>query len=115
MSGKMPKQVWFFLRVQKAQSFGRPVGDGFLVRKGSTAMAEGSPNVKRNRHERDLLLETGILVADSDPDLFRFSQDHVFSSSSRAGGIIKDGNCSGPQSWKQETDGKTLREIVTKD
>ena len=111
----MPKQVWFFLRPQKAQAFGRPVANGFLIRKGSTAMAEGSPNVKRNRHERNLLLKSGVLVADSDPDLLRFSQDHVFPSSSLAGGIIKDGNCSGPQSWKQETDGKTLREFLATD
>lgn len=102
---------WFMLRPQKAQAFGRPDADGFLVRKGSTAMREGSPRVKRDRDERDRLVRLGVLVADSDPDMYRFSRDHIFGTSSVAGGVIKDGNCSGPQSWRRSSDGKTLKEL----
>ena len=87
----MSEDTWFVLRPQKAQAFGRPEGNKFIVRKGSTAMLDGSPRVKRDREERDRLVRQGVLVPDSDPDL-------------------KDGNCSGPQSWRRPTDGKTLKE-----
>lgn len=103
---------WFVMRPQKAQAYGRPEAHGFLVRQGSTAMREGSPRVKRDREERDRLVRQGVLVPDGDPNLYRFSRDHVFSSSSVAGGVVKDGNCSGPQSWRRVSDGKTLKEVL---
>lgn len=106
----MSEDNWFVLRPQKAQAFGRPEGNGFLVRKGSTAMVNGSPRVKRDREERDRLVRQGVLVLDSDPDLYRFSRDHAFASPSVTGGVVKDGNCSGPQSWRRPADGKTLKE-----
>jgi len=103
---------WFVMRPQKAQAYGRPEADGFLVRKDPTAMREGSPRVKRDREERDRLVRQGVLVLDSDPDLYRFSRDHIFGSSGVAGGIVKDGNCSGPQSWRRPSDGKTIKEAL---
>ncbi|MBL3584480.1 DUF4357 domain-containing protein [Rhodovulum sulfidophilum] len=42
--------------------------------------------------------------------MYRFSRDHLFGSSSVAGGIVKDGNCSGPQTWRRPGDGKTIRQ-----
>mgnify|MGYP000096991344 FL=1 len=107
----MSEKDWFVMRPQKAQAYGRPEADGFLVRKGSTAMREGSPRVKRDRDERDSLVRHGVLVPDSDPDLYRFSRDHLFPSASMAGGIVKDGNCSGPQSWRRCSDGKTIKDV----
>ena len=107
----MSDDDWFVLRPQKAQAYGRPETDGFLVRKGSTAMREGSPRVKRDREERDRLVKAGVLVPDHDPELLRFVRDHLFHSASMAGGVVKDGNCSGPQSWRRESDGKTLKEL----
>lgn len=109
----MSEDNWFVLRPQKAQAFGRLEGNEFLVRKGSTAMVNGSPRVKRDREERDRLVRQGVLVPDSDPDLYRFSRDHVFGSPSIAGGVVKDGNCSGPQSWHRASDGKTLKEAMS--
>lgn len=109
----MSDDNWFTMRPQKAQAFGRPEDDGFLVRKGSTAMREGSPRVKRDREERDRLVRQGVLVPDSNPDLYRFSRDHLFGSSSVAGGIIKDGNCSGPQSWRRLSDGNSMKDAFT--
>jgi hypothetical protein len=108
----MTEDDWFVLRRQKAQAYGRPEGDGFLVREGSTAMREGSPRVKRDRSERDRLVRLGVLVPDSDPELFRFSRDYLFDSPSVAGGVVKDGNCSGPQSWRRPNDGRTLKETM---
>jgi len=109
---KMSEDNWFVLRPQKAQAFGRPEGNAFLVRKGSTAMVDGSPRVKRDREERDRLVRQGVLVPDSDPDLYRFSKDHVFGSPSIAGGVVKDGNCSGPQSWRICSGGNTIKDVL---
>ena len=47
---------WFVMRPQKAQVYGRPEADGFLVRKNPTAMREGRPRVKRDRVELDRLV-----------------------------------------------------------
>ena len=108
----MSENDWFVMRPQKAQAYGRPEAGGFLVRKDSTAMREGSPRVKRDREERDRLVRQGVLVADNDPNLYRFSCDHLFGSSSLAGGIVKDGTCSGPQSWRRPSDGKMIKEVL---
>jgi len=101
---------WFVFRAEKAQAYGRPEADGFIVRAGSTAMRNGSPSKKRDRDERDRLIRTGVLVAEVDPELLTFCRDHLCNSASQAGGLVKDGNCSGPQSWKHPTTGQTLKE-----
>ena len=100
----------FVFRPQKAQAYGRPLRNGFLVREGSTAMREGSPQVKRDRYERDRLVSLGILVPDGDPDLYRFSRDHEFTSPSQAAGIVKDGNSSGPGQWRHVDTGVSLKD-----
>ncbi|MFZ1774720.1 MAG: hypothetical protein WAT78_12270, partial [Rhizobiaceae bacterium] len=66
----MSKANWFVLRAQNAQAFGRPEANGFLVRKCSTAMPEGSLRAKRDREERDRLVRQGVLVPDNDPELY---------------------------------------------
>ncbi|MCC5956238.1 MAG: DUF4357 domain-containing protein [Natronohydrobacter sp.] len=86
---------WLQIKKEQAPAFGKPVPSGFVVRQGSTAMREGSPNKKRDRPERDRLVEQGILVPDDNPALFRFSVDHVFNSQSRAAGVVIDGNSNG--------------------
>ncbi len=108
----MSSNEWFVLIKEKTQAYGRPVQGGFLVREGSTAMRIGSPNEKRNRGDRDRLLRLGTLVPHSDPDLLRFACDHVFTSPSQAGGIVIDGNCSGPSRWRRTTDRKSLKECL---
>ena len=107
----MSENDWFVMRPQKAQAYGRPEAGGFLIRKGSTAMREGSPRVKRDREERERLVRQGVLIPDTNRDLYRFSCDHLFNSSSVAGGIVKDGNCSGPQSWRRISDRETLKDV----
>ncbi|TIO79344.1 MAG: DUF4357 domain-containing protein [Mesorhizobium sp.] len=104
----------FVFRPQVAQAYGRPLPDGrFLVREGSTAMRSGSPLVKRDLPDRDALLRKGVLVPDSDARLYRFTQDHVFGSSSKAAGVVKDGNASGPQLWIDVKSGKSLKHFLT--
>lgn len=98
----------FVFRPEAAQAYGRQLPDGrFLVLKDSAAMQSGSPKVKRDSHDRDRLVRDGILVPDGHKR-YRFACDHAFSSSSKAAGIIKDGNASGPSLWKDVTSGRSL-------
>ncbi len=100
-------------RPETAQAYGRPLPDGrFLVFKDSTAMRSGSPNVKRDAHDRDRLVREGVLVPDG-ANRYRFTRDHAFSSSSKAAGIIKDGNASGPSLWKHVKSGRSLKDSET--
>ena len=95
---------------QSAVAHGRPTGSRkFIVLAGSTAMANGSPRVRRDRPLRDSLVRAGVLLQDG-PHHYRFAQDHEFSSASEAAGIIKDGNASGPQLWIDRSTGRSLRD-----
>ena len=76
----MSENDWFVMRPQKAQAYGRPETGGFLVRKGSTAMREGSPRVKRDREEWDQLSQLAVLVPGQDKETFRFVRNHLFHS-----------------------------------
>lgn len=106
-------ELVFEFKPQKARAYGRPLADGdFLVFKDSTTMRRGSPNVKRDEDDRDRLLRQGVLVPDVDPDRYRFARDHVFSSSSKAAGVIKDGNASGPSLWKEAKTGRSLKDYL---
>jgi len=101
----------FVFRPQTAQAYGRPLADGrFLVLKDSTAMRSGTPKVKRDSYDRDRLIRDGVLVADGS-NRYRFSCDYAFSSSSKAAGIIKDGNASGPSLWKDVKSGRSLKDL----
>lgn len=94
---------WLVIRKELAEAYGKQTsGSEFLVRAGSTAMREGSPKVKRNREERDRLVQQGVLVPDANSELFRFSRDHLFSSMSTAAGVVIDGNSNGSH-WKALT------------
>jgi 5-methylcytosine-specific restriction protein B len=97
-----PEDGWLQIKKEQALAFGKPVPSGFVVCQGSTAMREGSPNKKRDRPERDRLVEQGVLVPDENSALFRFSVDHVFNSQSRAAGVVIDGNSNGSH-WQPAT------------
>ncbi|PWE17128.1 hypothetical protein DDZ18_10540 [Marinicauda salina] len=96
---------------QDAHARAQPEIDGrFTVLARSTAMLDGSPNKKRDRPLRDQLLEEGVLAPAGDPALLVFTKDHIFSSPSAAGGVVKDGNCSGTGAWRLAWLGDTLGE-----
>jgi 5-methylcytosine-specific restriction protein B len=96
------KHSWLQIKKEHALAFGKPIPSGFVVRQDSTAMRVGSPDIKRDRPERDRLVKQGVLVPDENPALFRFSSDHVFSSKSRAAGVVIDGNSNGDH-WRSAT------------
>ena len=107
--------VEYVLERQLAVAHGYPSTPGsrpkFVVKAGSTAMKNGSPNVKRKNWLTDELVRKGILSPDPrNPSLWVFQRDHEFSSASAAGDVINDGNLSAPQYWKNTTTGKSLKE-----
>ncbi|WP_417492612.1 DUF4357 domain-containing protein [Maricaulis sp.] len=89
-------------------------GAAFRVLAGSTAMRAGASSVKRDRILRDKLVDQGVLVPDTNSVLYRFSKDYTFTSASQAGGVIKDGNCSGPGAWTHSETGETLRDWLNR-
>lgn len=103
----------FVFQAERARARAVPGGGKRLtILKGSTAMRSGSPTVKRDRAFRDQLVREGILVLSEDKDLYVFARDHEFDSASRAAGVIKDGNASGPQLWRDPVTGRTLKEYL---
>jgi hypothetical protein len=62
----------FEFRAELAQAYGFPLANGgFVVLKDSTAMREGSPQVKRDRLLREDLVRSGVLAPDVDGRLWR--------------------------------------------
>ncbi|WP_428924720.1 DUF4357 domain-containing protein [Marinibacterium sp. SX1] len=101
----------FFLLIEKAHAVASKTVGGFVVHAGSTAMVDGSPFVKRDRPLRDKLVRDGVLVPHRDLQLLRFSRDYVFDSPSAAAGVVKDGNSSGTNDWRDTVTGKKMSEI----
>lgn len=99
---------WFEFKAGNATAYGCETNTGFVVRKGSTAVAEGTATVKRDAKQRRELLGSGVLKPKT-ADLLEFTSDHEFTSPSAAGGVIKDGNCSGPQAWRHTKTGESLK------
>lgn len=105
----------YVLERQLAVAYGYPSTTGrrpkFVVKAGSTAMKNGSPNVKRKSWLTDELVRKGILApAPQNPRLWVFQQDYEFSSASAAGDVINDGNLSAPQYWTNTSTGTSLKE-----
>lgn len=101
----------FIFEAQRARARAVPSGGKRLtVLKGSTAIRSGSPAVKRDRAFRDGLVRQGVLVPSDDPELYVFARDFEFDSASRAAGVVKDGNASGPQLWRDPETGRTLKD-----
>lgn len=100
----------YYFSKEKAHAVAIETATGFLVRAGSTAMVDGSPGVKRDRILREKLVADGVLVQHNDPALYRFTCDYEFASPSAAAGIIKDGNSSGTNDWRDARTGKKMSE-----
>ena len=100
----------FVFRVKGAEATMVRTTTGYVVLKGSTAVAELTPGARRSpRAARERLVEVGILTADG-PGLLQFTKDHEFESSSGAAMVICGHDASGPKSWKLP-DGRTLEQV----
>lgn len=101
--------------IKKVKATGRSTENGFLVLKGSEAVVEERPSVKKYPYPstlRSQLLSDGILM--SETDRLVFAKDYEFSSPSAAASIIHGGHANGLISWKTPK-GVTLKELEHKD
>jgi len=85
---------------------------GFVVRKGSQAVAEVVPSLQENWparvNQRKDLLESGVLVVEG--DALRFTQDYVFTSPSLAAVLVLGRHTNGRTKWK-DAQGRMLKEL----
>jgi hypothetical protein len=102
-----PNQL--FCTIKNAEAQGQRSPNGFVVYKGSTAVAEERPSAQPwIKSLRQQLLDEGALVVED--GLLRFVKDAEFSSPSAAAATIKGGNANGLTAWRRK-DGVTLREL----
>lgn len=94
---------------ERAKAEGAYTAEGFVVRKGSTAVAEVSPAFARHNYHRlyAALIEQGVLVRQD--GLLAFTEDHLFKSPSAASAIVR-AQAGAPKYWKT-ADGRTLEEV----
>lgn len=93
---------------------GQYTEEGFVVLKGSQATSKTRPSIlpySLNRLQQ--LIDEGILKEDG--EILVFQEDCIFNSPSGAAGIIRGGEENGWISWKRESDGKTLDEVIRRD
>ena len=101
--------------IKKVKATGRPTENGFLVLKGSEAVLEERPSVKKYPYPstvRSQLLSEGTLTKET--DRLVFAKDYEFSSPSAAPSVIHGGHANGLVTWKNEK-GVSLKELEQKE
>ncbi len=94
------------------KAIGYETTQGLVVKAGSHAVGETAPSMQQHvRGMYDLrqeLIANGVLQCDG--DVYRFTQDYVFSSPSTAATVILGRSANGRIEWK-DTSGRTLKEL----
>jgi hypothetical protein len=101
--------------IKKVKATGRPTENGFLVLKGSEAVLEERPSVKKYPYPstlRSQLISEGVLTEDA--KMYVFAKDYEFSSPSAAASVIHGGHANGLREWK-DSNGVSLKELEQKD
>lgn len=104
-----------FCEIKNVKAVGRPAENGFLVLKGSEAVLEERPSVKKYPYPsilRAQLSADGVLKAENDRMVF--TKDYEFSSPSAAASVIHGGSANGLQAWK-DSNGISLKEKEEKE
>lgn len=82
----------------------------YLVLKGSYAVKECTKSAtNKTKNTRNLLIEDGILVEDSNREYYIFNENYIFNSPSEASDVILGSSTNGRVMWKYN--GKTLKDI----
>jgi hypothetical protein len=106
---KPQKKDILYCKGKAAKAEGEYTEDGLIVFAGSTCNLQetksAGPYVK---NWRDQLFEDGVLQKDD--NIYKFTQDHIFSSPSTAAAVVLGRRANGWTEWKYK-DGKTLDEI----
>ncbi|TPE42700.1 GIY-YIG nuclease family protein [Pontibacter mangrovi] len=115
-SSSEQQQPTFFLKgARGAEAQGEPTTEGFVVFKGSKATLSTvnsiSPSFAKYRKQ---LIEDGILVHNSDSEVYEFSEDSIFSSPSTAAVMVMGRNANGLLEWKLPS-GITLKEFESEE
>ncbi len=106
-----PKQADFlYCEIKNVKATGRPSENGFLVVKGSEAVLQERPSVKKYPYPlilRSQLCSAGVL--NTEKNKLVFAKDYEFSSPSAAASVIHGGHANGLQAWK-DAKGVSLKE-----
>ena len=106
---KPQKKDILYCKGKAAKAEGEYTEDGLIVFVGSTCNLQltksAGPYLKNWREQ---LIEDGVL--NKDDNVYRFKQDHIFSSPSTAASIVLARRANGWTEWKYK-DGKTLDEV----
>ncbi|MFZ1085660.1 MAG: DUF4357 domain-containing protein [Terracidiphilus sp.] len=98
----------FIAEIKKATARAVERGGEFVVLAGSTALRRESNAIPQSvKDARKALQEAGVLVADSDTELYRFSQDASFGSPSGASAAVAGRADNGRTTWHVEGSGQT--------
>ena len=102
--GGVPTDSPFFVAdIKTAKARATERGGEFVVLAGSTALRRETVGLPQGAAEkRKFLIETGALLPDSDPELYRFTQDVSFGSPSGASAVIAGRSDNGKQTWRVE-------------
>jgi len=95
-------------KIKGLEAFGNRTDSGFVVYKGSKAVAEDRKSSVRHRKRRQFLLEKGVLQKED--DYLIFVKDYEFTSPSLAAAAVCGGSSNGLLMWKTQR-GKTLKEL----
>ena len=106
-------------RLAGIKARGYETADGFVVFKDSLAALEESPgyatNFPNETSYRKQLVDQGVLVKDKQrPNAYRFTQDLVCSSPSRAAGVVRGVASNGRENWK-DAQGRSLNDLAKLD
>lgn len=103
--------VRFVMRDSGTEAYAIESGEDFIVLAGSTARKIPTPSFAGGaREKRQRLIESGVLVDSDDTDLYVFSKDTPFSSTSAAADVVAAASRNGRTSWKHEESGLTYAE-----
>lgn len=105
------KQSTLLCEIKGLRATGIQSATGFVVFKGSQAVAEERPAAHKYPwviNSRKRLIEDGVLVLEN--GVLVFSRDTEFPSPSTAAAVVHGGTANGLVAWKSK-DGKTLKEL----
>ncbi len=102
----------FYCKGKSAEAIGELTDDGFLILKGSKAILEEVPKVRKwVTSQRDELLQSKVLKEAN--GFLEFTEDQIFSSPSAAACVVLGRSANGWIEWKSK-EGKTLDELKRK-
>lgn len=110
-SSDAPHSTVLYCEIKGLKATGFRSASGFLVQKGSEAVASERPSSEKwpwTRNLRQRLRDDGVLVVNGDRLLF--TRDIEFASPSAAAAVIHGGHANGLTAWK-DGNGKTLKEL----